>query len=134
MKKKMILFIFCCTFLFNPNIVLAHPGRTDKNGCHKCYTNCAKWGLKDGEYHCHNGNTYTNSKGQTFNSNGDLISEGPSSNANTSGNTNTNKPTLKPNPKSSDNTLKLVTIDGENIEISDKMFYKTKKRRNRNFS
>jgi len=32
----------------------AHPGRTDARGCHACRTNCAKWGLKTGEYHCHN--------------------------------------------------------------------------------
>ena len=35
--------------------VLAHPGRTDVSGCHTCRTNCASWGLADGEYHCHNG-------------------------------------------------------------------------------
>ncbi len=31
----------------------AHPGRTNASGCHTCRTNCPKWGLKDGEYHCH---------------------------------------------------------------------------------
>lgn len=31
----------------------AHPGRTDKNGCHTCRTNCKAWGLKNGQYHCH---------------------------------------------------------------------------------
>ncbi|MGQ5398157.1 MBL fold metallo-hydrolase [Cohnella sp. M.A.Huq-80] len=31
----------------------AHPGRTDAKGGHTCRTNCAKWGLKDGEYHYH---------------------------------------------------------------------------------
>jgi micrococcal nuclease len=35
--------------------VSAHPGRTDANGGHTCRTNCAKWGLQDGEYHYHNG-------------------------------------------------------------------------------
>ncbi|MNW23632.1 Protease inhibitor precursor [compost metagenome] len=33
----------------------AHPGRTDSKGGHYCRTNCAKWGLKNGEYHYHNG-------------------------------------------------------------------------------
>ena len=33
----------------------AHPGRTDGSGCHTCRTNCEKWGLSYGEYHCHNG-------------------------------------------------------------------------------
>lgn len=33
----------------------AHPGRKDLSGCHTCRTNCAKWGLSQGEYHCHGG-------------------------------------------------------------------------------
>ncbi len=41
-------------FAFAP-IADAHPGKLDKNGGHYCRTNCAKWGLKDGEYHYHNG-------------------------------------------------------------------------------
>jgi len=31
----------------------AHPGNTDKYGCHTCKTNCPKWGLRKAEYHCH---------------------------------------------------------------------------------
>lgn len=123
-KRTIIVFIFCSIFLFNPNTVLAHPGRTDGSGCHKCNTNCTKWGLNSGEYHCHSGNTYTNSRGQTFNSNGNLISGGSSSNTNSNSNNQTIAP--KPNPKSSDNTLKSITIDGESIVISDEMNYKTK--------
>ena len=30
-----------------------HPGRTDGSGCHTCRTNCGRWGLSYGEYHCH---------------------------------------------------------------------------------
>lgn len=37
-----------------PFVVSAHPGNTDASGCHTCRTNCAKWGLSQGEYHCHN--------------------------------------------------------------------------------
>ncbi len=40
-------------FLFVANPVFAHPGRTDKKGCHTCKTNCRKWGLSTGQYHCH---------------------------------------------------------------------------------
>ena len=128
MKKRMIvIFVFCSIFLFNPNVVLAHPGRTDSSGCHKCNTNCAKWGLNSGEYHCHSGNSYTNSRGQTFNSDGSLVSGGSSSNTNSSSNSNNQTTISESNPKSSDNTLKSVTIDGENIEVSDNMSYKTKK-------
>lgn len=36
-------------------LVSAHPGRTDSSGCHTCRTNCERWGLSYGEYHCHNG-------------------------------------------------------------------------------
>ena len=28
--------------------------KLDANGGHTCHTNCAKWGLKDGQYHYHN--------------------------------------------------------------------------------
>ena len=115
-KRAIIVFIFCGVILFNPNVVLAHPGRTVSNGCHKCNTNCAKWGLDTGEYHCHNGNTYTSSRGQTFNSDGNLLSDDSSSDGNFTIST----------PKSSDNTLKTVTVDGKNIEISNQMNYKTK--------
>lgn len=32
---------------------VAHPGRTNRYGCHTCRTNCERWGLEYGEYHCH---------------------------------------------------------------------------------
>lgn len=131
MKKKiLILVVFCSMLLFFPKNVLAHPGKTDGNGCHYCRTNCSKWGLNNDEYHCHNGNTYTNSKGQTYNSNGTLISEGSSSNSNNtgSGNSNSNNNVIPSSkPKSSDNTLKSISIDGQDISVSDTMTYKTKK-------
>ena len=40
-------------FLFYFSPAQAHPGRTDSSGCHTCRTNCSKWGLSVGEYHCH---------------------------------------------------------------------------------
>ena len=33
----------------------AHPGGRASDGCHYCRTNCAKWGEKKDERHCHNG-------------------------------------------------------------------------------
>ena len=39
-------------FLFK-SPVNAHPGNTDSFGCHTCRTNCPKWGLYYGQYHCH---------------------------------------------------------------------------------
>ncbi|MBG9795428.1 competence protein [Paenibacillus dendritiformis] len=47
-----LVFSLLCA-LFSPAL-LAHPGKTDANGGHTCRTNCARWGLKDGEYHYHN--------------------------------------------------------------------------------
>lgn len=134
--KKCFLFIFCFMFLFTTE-VLAHPGRTDSNGGHTCRTNCSKWGLNDDEYHYHNGNTYTNSKGQIFNSDGTMInnsgvinsnsdSNNNNNNSNNSNSNSNNHTTIpKENSKSSDNTLKSITIDGNNIEISDEMSYST---------
>lgn len=77
MKKRNLLilldvFIIC---IFMPIDVLAHPGGLNSNGCHYCRTNCAKWGLEQNEYHCHSGNTYSNSKGQTFNKDGVKIGD-----------------------------------------------------------
>jgi len=70
---KFILIIIVC--LLFPLNVFAHPGGLDSKGCHYCRTNCAKWGLEQNEYHCHSGNTYSNSKGQTFNKDGVKISD-----------------------------------------------------------
>jgi tetratricopeptide (TPR) repeat protein len=56
--KKIVLSIvcfLCCLLLLSPLTVSAHPGRTDRNGGHHCWTNCEKWGLSFGQYHYHNG-------------------------------------------------------------------------------
>lgn len=52
--RKNIIFLSCLFFsllVFSP--ILAHSGNTDSSGCHTCRTNCSKWGLRNGEYHCH---------------------------------------------------------------------------------
>lgn len=51
--KKLHLVAITALFIFAPLVSLAHPGRTDSSGCHTCHTNCLKWGLSTGEYHCH---------------------------------------------------------------------------------
>lgn len=53
--KKILAFFITMGLVATPLVASAHPGRTDANGGHTCRTNCAKWGLKDGEYHFHNG-------------------------------------------------------------------------------
>lgn len=50
---KKITLILIALALIIPSISFAHPGRTDSSGCHTCRTNCSKWGLSTGEYHCH---------------------------------------------------------------------------------
>lgn len=94
------LIIFCLICLMVPSEVYAHPGRTDSNGCHYCRTNCAKWGLSTGEYHCHNGGSSSSSSNTTS--------------------------TQSTYVKSSDNTLKSITVDGNSVVLSDQMTYVTK--------
>lgn len=48
-----------------PTACMAHPGNTNSAGCHTCRTNCAKWGLATGEYHCHNGGSSGSSGGSS---------------------------------------------------------------------
>nr|WP_254848771.1 YHYH domain-containing protein [Paenibacillus odorifer] len=49
-----------------PVLAEAHPGRTDANGVHYCRTNCAKWGLENGEYQYHNGGGSDSKPAATF--------------------------------------------------------------------
>lgn len=115
MKFKLICVVLLCFLLITPSKVEAHPGRTDANGCHYCRTNCAKWGLRTGQYHCHNGGGYNSSSSNSYNSTNSYGSTSPS---------NYSQPET---PKSSDNTLKSVKIDGEEIVVADRMQYETNK-------
>lgn len=90
MKRSFLIFIILLCMFIVPVDVYAHPGGLNSNGCHYCRTNCAKWGLNQDEYHCHSGNTYTNSKGQTFNKDGVKISDPV---------TNNPEPELEPTPE-----------------------------------
>lgn len=53
----LVLFLVGSISIDSREIVEAHPGNTDAYGCHTCWTNCAKWGLSTGEYHCHGGSS-----------------------------------------------------------------------------
>jgi len=55
--KKIIFnsFLFGLVVLLTPTFASAHPGNTDSNGGHYCWTNCEEWGYDYGEYHYHNG-------------------------------------------------------------------------------
>lgn len=95
MKKKIKELIMIMIVALSPLYAKAHPGRTDSNGCHTCRTNCAKWGLSYGQYHCH---------GKT--------------------NNNTNKTTTSKVLDSNKN-IKSISIDNTNIEVKDTMEYET---------
>ncbi|MCM3129701.1 copper amine oxidase N-terminal domain-containing protein [Paenibacillus provencensis] len=60
-KKVLVTSVLTLFLLSSSTSVLAHPGRTDSNGGHTCWTNCAKWGLEYGEYHYHNGGSSSSS-------------------------------------------------------------------------
>lgn len=91
MKKYISLLVLLFLFVGIPLNVFAHPGRTDSNGCHYCRTNCAKWGLYNGQYHCHNGSSSSNSS----NSNNNFIVK----------------------EKSNVNTIEKIIIEGEEFAI-----------------
>ncbi len=50
---KLLTITACLSMFLMPAAAFAHPGNTDKYGCHTCKTSCKQWGLKTGEYHCH---------------------------------------------------------------------------------
>ncbi|MCG7378841.1 copper amine oxidase N-terminal domain-containing protein [Paenibacillus sp. ACRSA] len=60
-KKVLVTSVLSLFLLSSATSVFAHPGRTDSNGGHTCWTNCAKWGLEYGEYHYHNGGSSSSS-------------------------------------------------------------------------
>lgn len=142
LKRKIKLLTIIVVIVLMPTKVLAHPGRLDSSGCHTCRTNCPSWGLEYEEYHCHSGNTYTNSKGEVYNEKGVLLTNNNSSN-NESNNNDSNNNTLSNNEsdkhnlvnnnqsevkqvaKSDDTSLKYVKINNKPIVISETMTYET---------
>lgn len=102
MKKKIKGLIIIIIVILSPLYVEAHPGRTDSNGCHTCRTNCAKWGLSYGQYHCH----------------------GKKNSSTSTSSSNTNKTTTTKVLDSNKN-IKSISIDNTNIEVKDTMEYNT---------
>ena len=78
--RKLLAFTTFALLLVLPTSasIQAHPGRTDSNGCHTCRTNCEKWGLAYGEYHCHNGGGASSSGGTTAPSTNNSATPSPS--------------------------------------------------------
>lgn len=50
------------------NAITSHSGGTDSSGCHTCRTNCPKYGLYYGQYHCHNPKSTTRIPASGYNS------------------------------------------------------------------
>lgn len=100
MKMKIKRLIMIMIVVLSPLYVEAHPGRTDSNGCHTCRTNCAKWGLRYGQYHCHGRKNSSTSS------------------------SNTNKTTTTKVLDSNKN-IKSISIDNTNLEVKDTMEYIT---------
>lgn len=148
--KKSLYVILLITMM--PTLVFAHPGRTDSSGCHYCRTNCAKYGLSNGEYHCHNGSSSSNDSSNIApdndsNSSYNTITNNDSnSNSNTTTNNGSNNSsnTMTNNDsnnssnieidtsqqeeiKSSNNTLKEIIIDDKSFDMTDYIEYSTTK-------
>lgn len=121
MKKVSLMLVFLVSIItiLVPINVLAHPGRLNSNGCHYCRTNCTKWGLNNNEYHCHSGNTYSNSRGEIYDNLGTKIGDG---------NSVSNSSTSIQVQKNNDTSLKFIKIDDQDISILDEMFYETSKK------
>jgi len=79
MRKIGLTSLLAIIILIGTNITLAHPGPTDANGGHTCRTNCADWGLEDGEYHYHSSNDNTSTIDSTKSSSASSSSSSASS-------------------------------------------------------
>ena len=123
MKLKIVGIFILCLLLITPNEVSAHPGRTDANGCHYCRTNCEQWGLSYGEYHCHNGSGSSTSSSSSQNNSISTY------NYNNSSSSSISSYTEPEPPKSNDNTLKSVIVDGNKLTVEDQLQYETNKER-----
>lgn len=121
MKYLKISVIILITIVMNLTInnVYAHPGRTDSNGCHYCRTNCAKWGLSQGQYHCHNGGSSSSSRTKSTKSSS---SAKPNQSANLT--KETTKPVVKIK-KSNNAKLKKLLISNKEISVNKNMYYET---------
>lgn len=119
--KIWVIVLIVCLF---PVMVSAHPGRLDKNGCHTCRKNCSKWGLSNGQYHCHGGSSTTN---KNTNSNTKKTVKKSNTNKKTTkavvekSNVNKSKVVVK----STNADLKSLKINDDSVNISDNMEYKT---------
>ncbi len=50
---KNTLFVLATLLSITSFTSYSHPGNTASDGCHYCRTNCATWGVPQGQRHCH---------------------------------------------------------------------------------
>lgn len=119
MKKQTKIILILITLI--PTIVFAHPGKTDANGCHYCRTNCAKWGLYNGQYHCHNGES-SGSKSSNNTTKRTTTKRTTTTRTTTTSTTTTTTQVIKNN----DTTVKEIIIDDISFQNIEDINYTTK--------
>ena len=120
MKKQTKIILILITFI--PTIVFAHPGKTDANGCHYCRTNCAKWGLYNGQYHCHNSGTSGSSSSNNTTKRTTATKKTTTTRTTTTSTSTTTTQIIKNN----DTTIKEIIIDDISFQIIEDIYYTTK--------
>ena len=120
MKKQTKIILILITFI--PTIVFAHPGKTDANGCHYCRTNCAKWGLYNGQYHCHNSGTSGSSSSNNTTKRTTTTKKTTTTRTTTTSTSTTTTQVIKNN----DTTIKEIIIDDISFQIIEDIYYTTK--------
>lgn len=120
MKKQTKIILILITFI--PTIVFAHPGKTDANGCHYCRTNCAKWGLYNGQYHCHNSGTSGSSSSNNTTKRTTTTKKTTTMSTTTTSTSTTTTQIIKNN----DTTIKEIIIDDISFQIIEDIYYTTK--------
>lgn len=124
MKKQTKIILILITFI--PTIVFAHPGKTDANGCHYCRTNCAKWGLYNGQYHCHNGGTGESSSSNNTTKKTTKKTTTYKSSTTTRTTTTSTSTTTTQVIKNNDTTIKEIIIDDISFQNIENIYYTTK--------
>ena len=120
MKKQTKIILILITFI--PTIVFAHPGKTDANGCHYCRTNCAKCGLYNGQYHCHNSGTSGSSSSNNTTKRTTTTKKTTTTRTTTTSTSTTTTQIIKNN----DTTIKEIIIDDISFQIIEDIYYTTK--------
>ena len=120
MKKQTKILLILITFI--PTTVFAHPGKTDANGCHYCRTNCAKWGLYNGQYHCHNSGTSGSSSSNNTTKRTTTTKKTTTTRTTTTSTSTTTTQIIKNN----DTTIKEIIIDDISFQIIEDIYYTTK--------